>query len=132
MIFVDIPLWDAAGRLGAAAALGLVVGFEREFRRKPAGLRTHMLVAVGSAAFMILTLELAAGPVLGLEGSSVDPSRIIQGIIGGIGFLDFALLLTGIVVVIVLIVGKLENGMMRSIENVTGVKRPEEGRDEPE
>ncbi len=127
-----------------------------------------MLVAVGSAAFMILTLELAAGPLLGIESSSVDPSRIIQGIIGGIGFLgagaiiqggrevmgmttgasiwnagaigiacgigflDFAVLLTGIVVAIVFIVGKLENGIMSGVENVTGLKRPEKGHDEPE
>jgi putative Mg2+ transporter-C (MgtC) family protein len=168
MIFVDIPIWEAASRLGVAAVLGLVVGFEREFRRKPAGLRTYMLVAVGSAAFMILTLELAAGPVLGLAASSVDPSRIIQGIIGGIGFLgagaiiqggrevmgmttgasiwtagaigiasgigflDFALLLTVLVVVIVFIVGKLENGIMSGVEDVTGLKRPKEGHDEPE
>ena len=68
---------------------GALIGFEREQQQKPAGLRTHMLVAIGAAAFMIATLNLeqlpgptGAGPQLQL-----DPSRVIQGIAGGIGFL---------------------------------------------
>lgn len=66
-------------RLIAATVLGAVVGFERERAQKPAGLRTHMLVAVGTAVFV-----LACSGV----GMSVDGlSRVIQGIVTGIGFL---------------------------------------------
>jgi putative Mg2+ transporter-C (MgtC) family protein len=69
------------GRLLAAAALGAVVGFEREARRKPAGLRTHMMVAIGAAAFTLSS----AGLLRGSGGG--DPTRIIQGVATGIGFL---------------------------------------------
>lgn len=66
-------------RLVAATVLGAVVGFERERARKPAGLRTHMLVAVGTAVFV-----LACSAV----GMSLDAlSRVIQGIVTGIGFI---------------------------------------------
>lgn len=95
MLFVDMPIWEAASRLLIAAVLGMVVGFEREYRRKPAGIRTHMLVATGSAAFMILTLELALGPLKVIDQASADPSRIIQGIIGGIGFLGAGAIIQG-------------------------------------
>ena len=168
MLFVEMPIWEAATRLLIAAALGMVVGFEREYQHKPAGIRTHMLVATGSAAFMILTLELAIGPLAATSQTSVDPSCIIQGIIGGIGFLgagaiiqggrevtglttgasiwvagaigiasgigfiDFAVLLTVIVVVIVYVIGRLEGLIMNKIEKETGIDRPEKGHDEPE
>lgn len=168
MIFVDMPVWEAASRLLVAAVLGMVAGFEREYRHKPAGIRTHMLVATGSAAFMILALELALGPLQVIDEASSDPSRIIQGIIGGIGFLgagaiiqggrevtglttgasiwvagaigiasgigflDFAVLLTVIVVVIVYIIGRVEGWMMDTVEETTGADRPEKGHDEPE
>lgn len=66
-------------RLALAAALGLILGVGRERLRKTAGMRTHMLVCVGSAAFIL-------GPIL--CGLSVEGySRVIQGITQGIGFL---------------------------------------------
>ena len=66
-------------RLATAAVLGAVIGFEREWERKAAGLRTHTTVALGSAAFVLIVLETAAG---------ADPlSRAIQGIAAGIGFI---------------------------------------------
>jgi putative Mg2+ transporter-C (MgtC) family protein len=66
-------------RLLAATLLGAVVGYERERTGKSAGLRTHMLVAVSSAMFVLAPLE--AGM------STSDVSRIIQGIATGIGFI---------------------------------------------
>jgi putative Mg2+ transporter-C (MgtC) family protein len=66
-------------RLGVAALLGGVLGFERERVGKAAGLRTHMLVALGSALFTVAPLE--AG--MDLEGLS----RVIQGVAAGIGFI---------------------------------------------
>ncbi|KQV89410.1 MgtC/SapB family protein [Pelomonas sp. Root1237] len=66
-------------RLLLAALLGGVLGYEREQKGKAAGIRTHMLVAMGAALFVLV-------PQLG--GMSVaDMSRVIQGIVTGIGFL---------------------------------------------
>jgi putative Mg2+ transporter-C (MgtC) family protein len=87
----DIPSlgWDGAlVRLGVAALLGGLVGLERELDEKAAGLRTHMLVAAGSALF---TLVSAYGfhEFLTRGGAVVraDPSRIAAQIVTGIGFL---------------------------------------------
>jgi putative Mg2+ transporter-C (MgtC) family protein len=66
-------------RLVAAALLGAVVGFERERARKPAGLRTHMLVALGTTVFVLA----CSGVGMSLDGVS----RVIQGIVTGIGFI---------------------------------------------
>jgi putative Mg2+ transporter-C (MgtC) family protein len=66
-------------RLIAAALLGAVIGIQREHAGKPAGLRTHMLVALGAALFVIAPLEFGMSPE--------DLSRVIQGLATGIGFL---------------------------------------------
>jgi len=66
-------------RLIAATLLGAVVGTEREIAGKPAGLRTHMLVSLGTAVFVL------TGSSIGMSEEGV--SRIIQGITTGIGFL---------------------------------------------
>jgi putative Mg2+ transporter-C (MgtC) family protein len=67
------------GRLLIAAVLGGALGFERELLHKAAGLRTHMLVALGSALLVI------AARHAGMEHA--DVSRVVQGLITGIGFL---------------------------------------------
>lgn len=76
-------------RMAAAIACGAVVGFEREFQAKPAGLRTHMMVALGSASFTLLTLHIyqAALEAAGSGRVGSDPLRVVSGVIGGIGFL---------------------------------------------
>jgi putative Mg2+ transporter-C (MgtC) family protein len=66
-------------RLALAAGLGGAIGLEREFHHKPAGLRTNMLIALGSALFAILSIELGSG-----AGS---PDRIAAQVVTGIGFL---------------------------------------------
>jgi putative Mg2+ transporter-C (MgtC) family protein len=66
-------------RLLLAAALGAAIGIERELRRKPAGLRTNMLIAVGAALFTTVSVQ------LGVE--SKTPDRIAAQIVTGIGFL---------------------------------------------
>src|SRR5207247_1719464 len=66
-----------------STVLGTVVGWERQMGRKPAGLRTHTLVCLGSTMFTLLTAH--AVPVFG--GASMDPTRIIHGVITGVGFL---------------------------------------------
>ena len=62
-----------------AAVLGGIIGMEREFKRRPAGLRTNMFICFGSALFTILSLELA--------GPGSDMTRIASQIIPGIGFI---------------------------------------------
>ena len=66
-------------RLGAAMVLGAIVGAQREHIGKPAGLRTYLLVAMGSALFVIA----ATGAGMSLS----DMSRVIQGLAAGIGFI---------------------------------------------
>ena len=79
---------EVLGRLALAAALGAVLGFERELREREAGLRTHLLVSLGSALFTIVS---AYGFREFLtSGQSVvraDPTRIAAQIVTGIGFL---------------------------------------------
>ena len=66
-------------RLGLAAVLGAIVGSDRERMGKPAGLRTHMLVCMGAALFVLAPSE---------SGMAIaDISRVIQGLAAGIGFL---------------------------------------------
>ena len=67
-------------RLLLAAVLGAMVGLEREIHEHPAGMRTHLLVSVGSASFTILSIEAFGAP-------GGDPGRIAAQIVSGIGFL---------------------------------------------
>ena len=74
-----MDVWVIVGRLALAAALGMVIGLERTYRAKTAGIRTHFLVALGSALFMIVSRY-------GFEGTG-DPGRVAAQIVSGIGFL---------------------------------------------
>ena len=74
-----MDVWVIVGRLALAAALGMVIGLERTYRAKTAGIRTHFLVALGSALFMIVSRY-------GFEGAG-DPGRVAAQIVSGIGFL---------------------------------------------
>ena len=69
-----------AVRLLVAAVLGMIIGLEREIHEHPAGMRTHLLVSVGSAGFTLLSMHVLAGP----DG---DPGRVAAQIVSGIGFL---------------------------------------------
>ena len=66
-------------RLLLAAALGAVIGYQRERAGKPAGLRTHILICIGAALFTVASLY-------GF-GVVADPSRVAAGIVAGIGFI---------------------------------------------
>jgi putative Mg2+ transporter-C (MgtC) family protein len=74
-------------RLSLAAVLGALFGWEREASDKPAGLRTHMLVSIGSATFTLLGFETGAALSERFGEAGLDPTRIVQGIVGGLGFL---------------------------------------------
>jgi putative Mg2+ transporter-C (MgtC) family protein len=67
-------------RLLLAALLGALLGFEREWRQKFAGLRTNILIAIGSALFTIMSIDLSSA-------AGGDPTRIAAQIVTGIGFL---------------------------------------------
>ncbi|RJO73452.1 MgtC/SapB family protein [Nocardia panacis] len=67
-------------RLLAGVGLGTVIGFERQYRSRGAGLRTNALVAAGATLFVLLSAN-------GFEGNSADPTRVAAQIVSGIGFL---------------------------------------------
>jgi len=91
MLLAEIPTlsWEAALlRIVVAAALGGAVGIERELRDHDAGFRTHMLVAVGSALFTIVSAYAFRDFLVGGgAGVRADPTRIAAQIVTGIGFL---------------------------------------------
>jgi putative Mg2+ transporter-C (MgtC) family protein len=79
--------WEALVRITLAATLGGLIGLERETLNKAAGLRTHMLVALGAALFMATSI-LLVGDFATVEGQvRIDPTRIGSTIVTGIGFL---------------------------------------------
>lgn len=71
-------------RLVVAGTLGSVIGLQRELHGRPAGFRTHILVALGSCLFMLVSLEAFQGPGGFPLG---DPGRIAAQVVSGIGFL---------------------------------------------
>ncbi|SFD57100.1 MgtC/SapB family protein [Paracidovorax konjaci] len=81
--FSDLPDLEQATRivvrLGMAGLLGGLLGWEREQRGKAAGVRTHMLVSMGAALFVLVAEQEGISPA--------DNSRVLQGIIAGVGFL---------------------------------------------
>jgi putative Mg2+ transporter-C (MgtC) family protein len=76
--------WTYLGPLGLALLLGLAVGAEREYQGKPAGMRTHALIAVGACLF-VLAGRYGFEHVPGTVG--VDPARIAAQVVAGVGFL---------------------------------------------
>jgi putative Mg2+ transporter-C (MgtC) family protein len=87
-VIPDLDLWEVALRLALAAALTGAVGLERELRERAAGLRTHMLVGVGSALFTIVSAYAWGDFVFDrTQGTTFDPTRIAAQIVTGIGFL---------------------------------------------
>lgn len=79
---------DVFLRLAAAVAAGALIGLDRELRRKPAGLRTLALVSLGSALFVLETIA--------TTGAYTDAtSRVIQGVVTGVGFLGAGSIIRG-------------------------------------
>lgn len=81
-----LPFLEVMLRVATALGLGALIGLEREWRRHRAGLRTMILISVGSAGFMLLGTETFARDPISTTGQA-EISRVIQGLIGGIGFL---------------------------------------------
>jgi putative Mg2+ transporter-C (MgtC) family protein len=81
------PELESLLRVLLAAVLGAIIGFQREKAGKPAGLRTHILIAMGSALFTVVS-------IYGF-GSAADPARIAAGIVTGIGFIGAGVIFRG-------------------------------------
>ncbi|MDT8911930.1 MgtC/SapB family protein [Amycolatopsis sp. PS_44_ISF1] len=73
-------------RLGSGVGLGTVIGFERQYRARMAGLRTNALVAAGATLFVLLSAH-------GFSGAAADPTRVAAQIVSGIGFLGAGVIL---------------------------------------
>jgi putative Mg2+ transporter-C (MgtC) family protein len=78
---------DFAIRMLIAAILGAAIGLEREIHEHPAGMRTHLLVSLGSAIFTVLSIYGFQGVGQGNVAATVDPTRIAAQVVSGIGFL---------------------------------------------
>lgn len=87
----DFGYLEAAERIGLALLMGAIIGFQREWQNKPAGLRTYALVSEGAALFMIASLMLGAEAARA-GNVQYDPSRIASTIVQGIGFLAAGLI----------------------------------------
>ena len=79
--------WECLLRIFLAALCGLVIGFERKARLKEAGVRTHLIVALGAALITIVSKYGFFDLALFAEGIKADPTRIAAQIVSGVGFL---------------------------------------------
>lgn len=82
---MELNVWQICMRLLCAMAVGLVIGTEREYTHRPAGMRTHILVSLGACAVMII------GQMIFIQykplGGTPDPARLAAQVITGVGFL---------------------------------------------
>ncbi|MFW5418602.1 MgtC/SapB family protein [Nocardiopsis sp. CNT-189] len=83
--------WEQVGALLVALLLCSLIGLERQLRQKSAGLRTHTLVGVGAALFMLVS-KWGFSDVLELDDVTLDPSRVASQIVSGIGFIGAGLI----------------------------------------
>jgi putative Mg2+ transporter-C (MgtC) family protein len=74
--------WALVGRMALATGLGYAIGFEREWRGKPAGERTFALIGLGAAGFT----------AIGVEGFPASAEKVIAGVVSGVGFLGAGLI----------------------------------------
>lgn len=88
---VSAQTWRELGDLGIAFLLSSLIGLEREWRQKSAGLRTHTLVGVGAALFVLIS-KYGFQNVLSEGRVIVDPSRVAAGVVSGIGFIGGGLI----------------------------------------
>ena len=84
-----VPIAAIVVRITIAGLLGALIGFERELRNRPAGLRTHMLTAVAAAVFTVMTFEIYHEMVqLDAAIARLDPLRVIEAVRAGVAFLS--------------------------------------------
>ena len=92
--FAGVPAPIATIRLTMALVLGGIIGAEREWRDKPAGLRTHMLVSIAACLFILVGVQLGSLD-FGTDGAKrIDPLRLIEATTSGVAFLAAGLIFT--------------------------------------
>src|SRR6266508_2476712 len=95
---------DVAARLLVAALLGAAIGLEREIHDHPAGMRTHLLVALGSALFTVISIFGFVGVLGAGQSTPVDPSRVAAQVVTAIGMAagaaDYVLAVVGTAIVV--------------------------------
>jgi len=84
---MTVDVWEMSLRLLVALAAGSAIGYERSYHGRPAGFRTHALVCMASAVLMLVTVYEAHWMRHALANLALDPTRMAQGIMTGIGFL---------------------------------------------
>ena len=84
---MQLPLWIIATRMLAAIAAGGIIGTERSIHGRAAGFRTHTLVCMASSVLMLVTVFESQWILVRTDGIRMDPTRMAQGIMTGIGFL---------------------------------------------
>jgi len=84
---LDADTYEMTSRIVAALVAGALVGYERSYRGRPAGFRTHALVCMASSMLMLITVYEAHWVHVTGESVRIDPTRMAQGIMTGIGFL---------------------------------------------
>lgn len=87
-----LPFSIIAARLFLAAVLGALVGLEREWRDRPAGLRTHILICVATSAIAILAIEITHVDDFAGQEIRIDPLRLIEATTAGVAFLAAGLI----------------------------------------
>ena len=85
--FGAVPPGTALARLLTAGVLGGLIGLDREARTKPAGLRTHMLIALAACVFALLAIESVHMAGFADEQVRIDPLRVIEAVTSGVAFL---------------------------------------------
>lgn len=86
MTWEDFPALSFYVRVGVAAFCGAVLGLERQLRGKPAGIRTSILICLGTMTFVHLGIE--------MQGTAGDPTRVLGQVVTGVGFLGAGVILT--------------------------------------
>lgn len=89
---MQLTIYDLIGRIVVAVVLSGLIGVERELRHKGAGLRTHILVGVGSALIVLTSFYVFD---IYNDKTPIDPTRMIAGVITGIGFLCAGTIIRG-------------------------------------
>ncbi len=94
-IATHTPIEEIVLRLAMASLFGMVLGLDREMRGKPAGLRTHMLIALGAAVTTLVAFELYYSLLEASPDTRADPLRAIEGVAAAIGFLGAGAIIRG-------------------------------------
>jgi len=92
--FPSIAWQTALSRMIVAALMGGVIGFEREAREKPAGLRTHMMICLAACLFTLLGSELLQIEATSSASIRTDPMRVIEAVTAGVAFLAAGSIIT--------------------------------------